>query len=207
MPDHSIADAEPLPPTRHVIERTRERVSAALQQAYVDGLLTDDELDERLTRANDAESSEAMLALLVGLHAPSDETALVPHPAASTALVHTRGGKPRSLVSVFGDVDDELTLGETPSVSTLAIFADMDLTFREDELASGGTTVLDLSVILGDIKLRVPAGVRIVNEALTILGEIGASKKRRAPTPDATTHTIVLRGFVLLGEVRVRPAS
>lgn len=189
-------------------------MSATLQDAFVRGVLTDDELDQRLDLAMNAQDLPALARLtadIPGVEPSPASTALVPttpstalaHGEASTALTVAR---PRSFTSVLGDVDDTVVLGETSGVSTLAILADIDLRFELAEHARGGTTLLDLSVIVGDIKLRVPPDVLVINEATSILGDIGAGKKRRAraPAPGDAAHTLILRGFVLLGEVRIR---
>ena len=209
MDERSNEDLQPLAPPRYAFEQAREEAVARLQQAYVDGYLTDDELDVRLSRATDARTQEALDVLFVGLpgHSAAPPTALVPRSSTSTALVLASASPSRSLTTLFGESEEVLTLGEVPSVQMLAMFADMDLTFREVGLSQGGTTVLDLRVVVGDIKVRVPAGVRVVNETLAILGEVGGLRKRGAPAPQDATHTLILRGLVLFGEVSIRAAG
>jgi len=79
--------------------------------------------------------------------------------------------------TVFGDVKLDLTKAVFDSVSSQ----------------------LNVMVAMGDVVLRVPAGVRVRNEAACIFGDVGVAGLE----PDENGPELVLTGFCIFGDVKV----
>lgn len=201
-------------------DEDRELVARVLNNAYADGRLTFEEHDERISNAYNAktfgELDDLTIDLIPGaqpgqLRAPHQPLPQPPQPAGLAAYDHPnspvpppRIGAPTSadtftggrailsnyhpekglvmpayseLVSVLGDVRIDLVD---------AVFTQREITIRA-------------TAVLGEIRIRIPAGVRVVSDITNVIGEYKCDGA--IPTDDG----VVLRieGATILGDVKV----
>ena len=69
------------------------------------------------------------------------------------------------------------------------------------QAAIHGEAVVDVFAMWGGIEMRVPDGWRVIGRVTPILGAFEDSTR---PPQGATTHTLVVRGVVLMGGVEVK---
>lgn len=69
------------------------------------------------------------------------------------------------------------------------------------QAAVHGEAVVDVFAMWGGIEIRVPDGWRVIGRVTPILGAFEDSTR---PPQGATTHTLVVRGVVLMGGVEVK---
>jgi predicted membrane protein len=74
--------------------------------------------------------------------------------------------------------------------------ADIDL---RDAVMEGNQATLQLSTVMGGTKIRVPESWTVVSNVDAVLGEI----KNWTHRPDRETHRLVLKGSVVMGELKI----
>jgi hypothetical protein len=84
---------------------------------------------------------------------------------------------------------------------SVSIIGGNDLDLCEAELSAPEVELISVSVI-GGLSLRVPRGVRVVVEGISLLG--GRSTRLDEPSIGAAAPTIRVRAFSLIGGVSVR---
>jgi hypothetical protein len=184
----------------------RDRVAEALRQAAGDGRLTLSELEERLDaafRARTYGELEPITADLPqgpypvpGLSAPTT----VAHPAqAGARLPATRFER---VMTVLGD-EQRSGRWEVPArLDVTCLLGDVKLDFTE-AIVRHREVVVQVAAILGSVTLIVPDGIDVrLDLSATILGE--GKQRTGTVTPGGPVYWV--RGFVILGDVTVRPA-
>jgi len=205
---------DPLPPLRWTLESKREATSARLQDAFVAGYLQEDELDLRLDRVHTAQDVEALRAILHGLperflDGVHDEPPITSHalafrdpvaPAQEDGALVRVSERPRYLVRLIGDAKRTMVLGEFRTLRCLSIIGDTRIRLRADDAVPGGVTHIRIFSTIGDIRIEVPPGVRVLNECLSLIGDVSDPA---ADDPQAV-HTVILRGLSFIGDVNIR---
>ena len=183
----------------------RDRVAEALRQAAGDGRLTLSELEERLDaafRARTYGELEPITADLPqgpypvpGLAAPAP----VSRPSPGTPLPATEFER---VMTVLGD-EQRSGRWEVPArLDVTCLLGEVKLDFTE-AIVRHRNVVVQVAAILGSVTLIVPDGIDVrLDLSATILGD---GNQRTGPvTPGGPVYWV--RGFVVLGEVTVRPA-
>jgi hypothetical protein len=65
-------------------------------------------------------------------------------------------------------------------------------------------TVINMVTILGDCVIKVESGIRVINNAIPVLGNCGINQKVNQMTEDGDPE-IIITGTVLLGDITVKP--
>ncbi len=107
----------------------------------------------------------------------------------------------------FGDIalKGTMQLGEREGYRL--VFGDLDLDIREMTLTAS-TTVLQISLVFGDVKLTVPPGIRVVNRMKLNFGDVKVTQRQGGATPNYPgAPTVVLTGRSMFGGLRVRVAE
>ncbi len=129
--------------------------------------------------------------------------------AGSVMVWHGLRGRPQRLTARLED-----------TITAVAILAGVNrgsnsTAFRGGELAAfmggceidlrqaaiNGEAVIDVFAMWGGIEIRVPEGWRVIGRVTPILGAFDDTTR---PPQGATTHTLVIRGVVLMGGVEVK---
>ncbi|SEF17550.1 DUF1707 SHOCT-like domain-containing protein [Jiangella alba] len=204
----------------------RERVAEALRQAAGDGRLTLTELEERLEATFKARTYGELQPITRDLPqgpypVPGGNPAanwqagrpgaagVAPVAGAAGAGVQPplppSGGPVRPSERITSVLGNEKRQGrwEVPArIDVTSILGEVVLDFTEAVVRTPEVEI-QTSIVLGSLTMIVPEGIDVrIDEGTNILGE-RKMKLREPVTPGAPVYRV--RGFVLLGEVTVRP--
>jgi Domain of unknown function (DUF1707)/Cell wall-active antibiotics response 4TMS YvqF len=184
----------------------RDRVAEALRQAAGDGRLTLSELEERLDAAFRARTYGDLEPITADLPQgpypvpglPAEAKVSRPPPAGAR-LPATRFER---VMTVLGD-EHRTGRWEVPArLDITCLLGEVKLDFTE-AIVRHREVVVQVAAILGSVTLVVPDGIDVrLDLSATILAE---GNQRTGPvTPGGPVYWV--RGFVVLGDVTVRPA-
>ncbi|SDT55567.1 DUF1707 domain-containing protein [Jiangella sp. DSM 45060] len=201
----------------------RERVAEALRQAAGDGRLTLTELEERLEATFKARTYGELQPITRDLpqgpypvpggnpaanwQAGRPDAARVAPVAGAGAQppLPPSGGPVRPSERITSVLSNEKRQGrwEVPArIDVTSILGEVVLDFTEAVVRTPEVEI-QTSIVLGSLTMIVPEGIDVrIDEGTNILGE-RKMKLREPVTPGAPVYRV--RGFVLLGEVTVRP--
>ena len=185
------------PGSRYGLPKLRERVVRRLAQAYSEGELDLDDYEERIRRAEHA----------VTVGELKDVVADFPDPPVTSVsetpdLVSDRSGP--FYFTLLGDRDilpDDL---EHDAAAVLSIIGDVKVDLSQTRAMEGATFDITSVSLLGDTTVIVPPGTRVIRRQFTLIGDY--KRRTRQPEPGTERYTVVLRGFSLIGDVKIREA-
>ncbi len=182
----------------------RDLVAEVLGTAFADGRITFEEHDERLNRAYAARTFGELDALTKDLVAPADTS-----PALTAGHRNTPDRRfTASPPSVGPVLRDSTTVMSTlkpgsplhvPSRANLVVIlgeARIDLV---NATFAANLVHINLNVFMGEVKIRVPDGVRVVSSINKVMGEYSAHNLPQGPA----SVTVELGGSAVMGEVKV----
>lgn len=209
-PQHAVTN----PADLRCSDVDRERVSEALRDAAGDGRLTLTELEERLEATYNARTYGDLQPITADLPRgpyPIPSSPAAPAPAWN-ALATSAGAAsapaPAGPVTPSEKVTNILSSTkrdgrwEVPArLDIVNVLGDATLDFTE-AIVRTPEVIIQVGVVLGELKIIVPEGIDVRDESSNILSETKV-KLKEPPTPGAPVY--ILRGFNLLGQVTVRP--
>lgn len=191
----------------------RERVTEALRQAAGDGRLTLTELEERLDAAFKARTYGDLQPITADLPQgpypmPGGSTTPGPRPTFPNPVAYSAATPPGTAATterMTAILSEEKRQGRwevPPRIAITAMLGEVKLDFTEAIVRSREVDI-NVGVVLGSVTLIVPDGIDVRLEPGTnVLGE--RKMKLQAPvTPGGPVYHV--RGFVVLGEITVRP--
>ncbi|HET6685583.1 MAG TPA: DUF1707 domain-containing protein [Jiangellaceae bacterium] len=184
----------------------RDRVAEALRQAAGDGRLTLSELEERLDAAFRARTYGELEPITADL--PQGPYPVPGLTSPTTVSRPTQAGARlpatqfERVMTVLGD-EQRSGRWEVPArLEVACLLGDVKLDFTE-AIVRHREVVVQVAVILGSVTLIVPDGIDVrLDLSATILGE--GKQRTGTVTPGGPVYWV--RGFVILGDVTVRPA-
>lgn len=192
----------------------RNRVIAALSEAFAQGRIDYAELDERTEQVWRCRYREELITPLEDLF--PDPTvvldtavpAVIPHRAispASTQVTGESGGSEMSL-SMMGGNEKSGDWLCAPRHTSLTVMGGNYLDLRSARLTSRETEIVAVAV-MGGIEIVVPEDVRVVSSGLGIMGGFGITTGKRVTTRmndlPADAPVIRVSGVGLMGSVTV----
>lgn len=197
-----MTDAGKSPTALVAIRDRREQVIALLSEQFARDAFDVDELDHRLTLAQQAETVAALDVLVADLPAlPSDvrtttELAVRPDEARLAAWPQ----RSRRL-AIFGGIERKGRWTCPRQLRIIAAFGGAELDFREAELAPG-VTELKITAVFGGVELIVPPHLAVECDASAIFG--GFEEVHRAPrSADPDRPVLRITGFAMFGGVSI----
>lgn len=169
-----------------ISDADRERAVALLRQATVDGRLTTDELLARTEAALTARTRGELVAVT------RDLVRVAPSPSQVPATTRVQ--------AVLGETQRAGHWVAEGHVDVVAILGETKVDLRDAEIR-GSELVLQVTVIMGSVKIYVPEGVPVVIESSVILGSQKDKRLDVEPIPGAPT--IRIRGFELMSSLEV----
>lgn len=192
------------PPTALVALRDRrDQVIAILTEQFARDTFDIDELDRRLTLAQQADTVVALDALVADLPAVAEggattSTALATRP--DEATLARWPAKSRRL-AIFGGFQRKGAWTCPRQLRIIAAFGGAELDFREAELAPG-VTELKITAAFGGVELIVPPTLAVECDASAIFG--GFEEIHRAPRAvDPDRPVLRITGFAMFGGVSI----
>ncbi len=189
----------------------RERVAEALRHAAGDGRLTLTELEERLDATFKARTYGDLQPITRDLPQgpyPIPGVALAPRWQHRPAPAPNRAAAPHRIVpaeritSILGDEKRRGRWEVPPRLDITCMLGNVVLDFSE-AIVRSREVILQIGVVLGDVTLIVPEGIDVrLEQGANVLGE-RKMKMRDPVTPGGPVYRV--RGFVVLGQITVRP--
>lgn len=173
-------------------------MAQVLNNAYADGRLDFDEHSERITHAYNAKTFGDLDPLTVDLIPPTPQpVASAPFPASTPSSVPEAGqfAGGRAILSSYRP-SDPLVMPPYSELTIVLGDARIDL---KDATFTSAETVLQVGVLLGDLKIRVPLNVRVVSDVSNILGDF----KCDGTLADPGAPVLRITGTCCLGDIKV----
>jgi hypothetical protein len=186
-----------------ISDEDRHRVSEVLRRAAGEGRIDLAELDERLEATYQAKTYGDLVPLTADLPAaaspastvaPSPQPPLqpVPHPAGYSTSVAVMSTSKRTGAWTVED-------GHT----AFALMGSVLLDLRDAHVGSREVTI-NASAVMGDVKVVVGAGARVVVDGFGIMGEFSEQRPKVPFDASAGGPLVRVRGIALMGSVHVQ---
>lgn len=187
----------------------REKVADVVRDAYADGRLTRDEVDERLASVYRAMTYGELVPIVADLPVPPG-TINVPQPKSGKPIditarpvVNPVAVSPigSSSVAIFSGFQRLGRWTAPEQMNAVCIFGGGEMDYTDATLTAN-ETVVNVVAIFGGLDITVPEGLNVRNEIIGIMGgvDVGRSVNQFG---DADAPTLVLRGVALFGGVEV----
>jgi hypothetical protein len=165
----------------------REQAHALLKEACLDGRLTVDELGQRFDLVERVRTREQLQLVI------ADLAAIAPPPSPA---------KSSTMLAIMSAVERGNSRWVVPAKNrVVALMGECKLDLSEATLTSPVTTI-EARLVMGALKIRVPEGVTVELEVLTLMGE--AKSRVVGPPPKPGAPVVRVTGFALMGTVEVR---
>lgn len=220
MTDHRPADVTDS--DRHRIrasDHDRDEILQVLSKAHAAGRLDPEELDKRQSTVFESVYLHELLPIIDDLPEGRDaesrirEETDVPKPSGTSSSVQPKKSTVPARPGDGPAVTDIAVLGgstktiaaDTPQVTCFALMGGSDLYLSEVCRPGAEITIVTVNTMGGSV-IYVPAGVRIIDHSVNILG--GNDIKPNA-LGDGSNGTLVIKGFNLMGgnDVKLDPRS
>ena len=182
------------------LEADRERVIQTLCAQFAHDNLSTQELELRFEHAYQAQTSAELRALVAGLPALPLE-AMPQAPLYGLAPVGQAEQQEKRHLVVMSNVSKrgQWTPARDTKVTCVMGSAKFDL---RDAYILDGETRFDLKVVMGDVELIVPPGLRVEADGFAIMGEFDDAHSADLSNP----HGPVIRvtGTVVMGAARIK---
>lgn len=182
------------------IEADREQVIQTLCAHFANDNLTTQELELRFEHAYKAQTSAELRALVAGL--PALPAGMMP----STPLygVAARGqsepDEKRHLV-LMSNVRKRGQWTPARDTKVTCVMGSATFDLREASLLEG-VTHIDVKVLMGEVELIVPPGLRVETDGFAIMGEFDDAHSADLAAPNAPV--IRVTGTVIMGAARIK---
>lgn len=185
----------------------RREVITRLCAAHAAGVISVDQFEDRHALVSEASSLAALEALVADLAhdaTPLPLTGFAPRvPTEVTDATHVAAANaPMRIPAIVGSATRAGQWVVPDHLEVMVVLGELKLDFRE-ALFTADTVVLDVSVTLGSLKIKVPPGTTIVNECHEVLTSSSYPRPRRGPV-EPNGITLILQGRVVFGELELR---
>jgi Domain of unknown function (DUF1707)/Cell wall-active antibiotics response 4TMS YvqF len=182
------------------LELDRERVIQTLCSHFAHDNLTTQELEVRFEHAYKAATPAELHALVAGLPALPPEFA----PSAPLYAVAPSGTVPtdeKRHTVIMSNVKKKGTWTPARNNKVFCLMGSAKLDLREARITNG-ETLFDLNVIMGEVELIVPPGLRVECDGSAFMGEF--EDVHSADLAPADAPIIRVTGSALMGAVRIK---
>jgi hypothetical protein len=182
------------------LEIDRERVIQTLCSHFANDHLTTQELEVRFEHAYKAATPAELHALVAGLPAlPAD--AAPPAPLYAAAPPSAIGADEKRHTVIMSSVRKKGAWTPARTNRVFCLMGNAKLDLREARVMNGETQ-FDLRVIMGEVELIVPPGLRVECDGSAFMGEFDDQHSASLAAPDAPL--IRVTGSALMGAVRIK---
>lgn len=181
------------------LETDRERVIQTLCAHFAHDNLNTQELELRFEHAYQAQTSAELRALVAGLPSLPPE-ALPATPLYGVAARGQADQEKRHLV-LMSNVSKRGQWTPARSTKVTCVMGSAKFDLREAYLLDGETH-FDLKVVMGEVELIVPPGLRVEADGFAIMGEFDDAHSAGVVDPQAPV--IRVSGSVIMGAARIK---
>jgi len=178
----------------------RERVVEQLQLNFAHDNVTEEELEDRLSRAHEAVVKKDLAAIIADL--PYFDPGRSEISSRSDSPVRINTGEVResaALVAVLGGSDRKGVWRPARRTNSFVLMGGVDLDFREAEMPPG-VTEINIFAMMGGVDIVVPPGMNVEVQGIPILGGID----NRAQDTGGGGPRLKVRALVIMGGVDVK---
>lgn len=188
-------------PRGRPVKVVRDQVIERLTLNYAHNNLDDDEFEDRLAKATNAETSDELLVLVSDLPEIA-ETKREPAKGSEfdVALNTGRVKEESAIVAILGGASRKGLWQPPRNLRIFALMGGVDLDFSEAEMAPGVTEVT-IFTVMGGIDLIVPPGLNVDVSGIPLMGSF-EDKSAGVFNPDAPT--LKVRGVAIMAGVDVK---
>ncbi|WP_017590789.1 DUF1707 SHOCT-like domain-containing protein [Nocardiopsis ganjiahuensis] len=187
----------------------RDQVAERLREAVAEGRLSPVEHEERLDVLYKAKTIGELAPIISDL--PGSTTSYRVDPGNPDSGMEILGNEARdlagqskgseNLVAVFGGCERRGRWLVEPRTNVSVLCGGVELDLREAVLSQHEVTI-QLAVIMGGVDIKVPHGVRVINNTSAILGGVDLHGTDQVTDPNAPV--VHLTGTCMLGGVDVK---
>jgi Domain of unknown function (DUF1707)/Cell wall-active antibiotics response 4TMS YvqF len=177
----------------------RDHVAKLLGQAFAEGRLTAEEHAERTEGVYAAKTLGALRPYLADLPVAFSPPSTGAAPAARGESAAAIGEATDSVVAIFGEQRRRGRWLVRNGLDVKAFFGTVELDLTEAVLEQRELTI-SATTVFGEVMLRVPEGVMVVNEGVAIFGSRDFKLAEEQPYT-AETPIVHVRGLTLFGSV------
>ncbi len=188
-------------PTADDSRDTRDRAIAIVSQLYADGVMSEDELERRIERVEQAETRDELDEIIRDLRpiCPRSDQGL-------TRAIHLARTEDvalnRRMVAVFGTAQQVSTWLPARVNRVFTVCGNAHLDFRQAQLGAG-TTEVRLRCVMGEITIIVPPGMSVDVECNLVLANVGRDEPDSATAHAPGMPGIRITGLVVLGKLKI----
>lgn len=179
----------------------RDDTLSRLGDALAAGYLDQEEFDERGTLASTARFREELVRLTDDL----PHQLAVPDRATGVPAARVRLGEPgaparhENVVAIFGGANRQADWIAPSTAALITTFGGVQLDLSDCVWPADGRIEISCLVVFGGAEIRVPEGVRVINNVVPIFGGAGVDGLR----PSRTGPVLVLKGVAIFGGIGV----
>jgi hypothetical protein len=182
------------------IEADRERVIQTLCAQFAHDNLNTQELELRFQHAYQAQTSAELRALVAGLPTLPPE-ALHSAPLYGVAPIGQPVQAEKRHLVVMSNMTKRGQWTPAKEIKVTCIMGSAKFDLRDANMAEG-VTHFDLKVLMGEVELIVPPGVRVEADGFAIMGEFDDAHSADLSDPNAPM--IRVTGTVVMGGARIK---
>ena len=178
------------------VDRERARIIELLSQHFAQDNLSIDELEQRIESAYRAASVPALREIIRDLtpHA----TANVARPAASPSA--DLAPERERIAAIMSTTTRRGAWRPARRIDVLSVMAETELDLTQ-ALLPAGVTEIHFRALMTSVRVIVPAGVRVVLQATTIMGTV-SDETLDPPAVGSGAPVVRITGFIVMGELR-----
>ena len=182
------------------LELDRERVIQTLCAHFAQDNLSTQELELRFEHAYQAHTSVELRALVAGLPAlPTDM--LPPAPLYAVAPEGRPDPEEKRHLVIMSNIRKKGTWTPARHNKVTCVMGSAKFDLREAQLLHGETH-FELNVLMGEVELIVPPGLRVEADGFALMGEFDDSHSEELAPPNAPV--IRVTGTVVMGAARIK---
>lgn len=182
------------------IEADRERVIQTLCTHFAYDHLNTQELESRFEHAYQASTSAELRALVAGLP-PLPAEVQSPRPLYGVAPYGRAEPEEKRHLVVMSTVRKKGQWTPARHNHVTCVMGNAKFDLREAVLLHG-ETIFDLTVVMGEVELIVPPGLRVEADGFAFMGEFDDSHSDELAEPNAPVVRVT--GSVLMGAARIK---
>jgi hypothetical protein len=180
----------------------RHKVAEVLRLAAGEGRIDLEELDQRLEATYQAKTYGELVPITLDLPAAGPPRPK-PAPRSATPVPVGPGARFSNSLAVMSETKRMGNWVLEDGHTACAVMGGVVLDLREAQFESGEVTI-NASAIMGEVKVIVNAGTRVVVDGMGIMGEFTEQRAKVPFDPDQGGPVVRVRGFALMGSVNIQ---
>ncbi len=181
------------------MEQHREQIIQYLTECFASDILTTEEYEHRVERANAAENSTDLELVIADLKKSPRAPSPGNYPQRRPSGDITEGRDRQRVLAIMGEQDLTGNWLRKDSVLIQALMGSVSCDLRDVRLYP--ETKIQIYSLMAEVEIRVPEGVALISNVSPILAEI--KRKDRNPESLPGAPVIEIGGLAIMSEVKI----